>query len=252
MARHIEEMISRQIQRYNRLSAMLRRQSEAGAQGEAVSPDEDVEKPLHPVICLSRDLGSGAREVARELCQRLGYELFGSDLIDQVARDLKVQRRLIDSLDERGRGELNLLLESFLHGREIETGDYLNSLTRVVQTLALQGGVVILGRGASFILGRQSALNVKITAPPAERIARLMRYDQIGEDEARRKIEDSDRNRRRFVRHYFRADLDDPLNYDLTINTTRTCPLAATELILAALRARGHMPERLAIVPAAG
>lgn len=247
MARNIEELINRQIHRWNSLSDILKHRPDTLIEDDAERLAAETERAIHPVICISREMGAGAREIARLLCRRLNYDLFGREIINQIARDLKVQERLVRSLEEQDRAGLHLLVESFLCGHEIELSDFLNSLVRVVQTLALKGGVVILGRGANYILGDKSALNVRVVAPLTDRIERVRHYLNIDADRARNLIERSDYVRNRFIHKFFHIEMAELERFDIVINTSRIPAVAATELILSALRVRGFIPERMAI-----
>lgn len=249
MARNIEELINRQIHRWNSISTVLRKEPSGLIENDYERRSGETERTFHPVICISREMGAGAREIARLLSRRLNYELFGSEIINQIATDLKVQERLIRSIDEQDRDQFRILVDSFLSGHEIEASDFLNSLTRVVKALAMKGGVVLLGRGGNFILGDQSALNVRIVAPFGERVERVQRYLNIGEEKAREMVERTDILRTRFIHHYFHADVHDNKYFDLVINTSRLPTVAATELILAALRVRGFIPEKITLPP---
>jgi cytidylate kinase len=244
MTHHIETLIDRQINRWNNITQLLRY---APGQSPKASAAEIKPGLRHPVICVSRRIGSGARAIVTLLGQRLGYEIFGSLLIDEIAKDLHVQRKLVDSLDETARGEVETMLESYLHGREISSEEYFRSLIRVVETLTLQGGVILLGRGTSFIVGHHAALRILITAPIEQRVKRLMEYQKLDEAEAHRRVSESDHQRHGFVQRYWKTDINDPLNYDLVINTERLHPADASALILLALEKRGFDLDRMTI-----
>jgi cytidylate kinase len=237
-----DELVNRQIHRWE-LNIEAMKAEEAEKLRNARDASRMAED--HPPICLSRDLGAGARAIARILCERTGYVLFGKDILDCLARDMNVQRQLIDSLDEHCRGGLELMLETCLRGREIDNSEYFASLARVINTLAIRGGVVLLGRGASFILRERSALNVYVTAPLERRIEQVAKYDDVHPETARRTIEHNDSARRGFIHKLFNADLASPETCDLVVNTARIEPDAAADLILAALAARGWPLDRL-------
>lgn len=243
--RNIEEIVHRQVNRWNSIAQTLH--YVPGQTPNKKASMAATWAAVHPVICISRETGSGAREVAKRICERLGYELFGSAIIDEIAKDLNVQRELVDSLDERGRGELQMILETYLRGREIESQEYLGSLIRVIKTMAMKGGVVLLGRGASFILRDQSALNVLVVAPFETRVKRLMQYDHVDEETARKKILEADHQRERFVRGVFGQNIHDPSNFDLAINTNRIQPSEAAEIVFTTLEMRGFLLDELAI-----
>ena len=245
--RYIDEIVNRQINRWNSVTQALRY---VPGRREAQSPEAEKSGEIHPVICFSRELGSGARMIAQEVCRRLGYEIFGSQIIDEIAKDLKVQRKLVDCLDESGQGSLEMILETFLHGRELESREYFTSLVRVINTLAIKGAVVLIGRGSTFILKQKTALSVLVAAPLELRVRRLSLYEKLDEKAAREKVLHYDREREGFIRRYFREDIHNPSNFDLAINTDRLPPSEGAKLVFAALEARGLSLERLAIAEA--
>lgn len=216
----------------------------SGQAPEESAPQETTVALTHPPLCISRTLGAGARSAARQVCERLRYQLFGRDLIDEIAKDLKVQRLIIDSLDETSRNNLEVMLATFLQGKQIEDLEYKQALFRVVQSLAAQGGVVFLGRGAGCILRGRSALNVLITANLETRVRRVMEYDGLNERQARERVRRFDESRERFRQRMFNLT-GHPCEYDLCVNTTRVDPLKASALIFKALEVRGYNLERM-------
>ena len=79
---------------------------------------------------------------------------------------------------------------------------------------------MVRGRGSQFILkDYPGALHILIVAPLALRVKRIMESLVIKETEAKKEIERSDSSHREFARRYFHASLEDPVNYDLVINT---------------------------------
>ena len=244
--RNVEEMIHRHFNRWNHITHKLK--YTPGSPKDAEKSEEQPEPgKVHPVICLSRTLGAGARDIAQDLCNRLHYEVFGRSIIDEIARDLKVQRELVNSLDEVGRSRVEILLQTYLNGREIEREEYHCSLVRVIQSVAMKGGLVLLGRGAGFILKDQAAINVFVTGPLDQRIERLMCYETIDEAQARAQIEKTDRQRALFIQKTFERNIQDPENYDLCINTGRIAPEAAAELVLHTLVSRGFDLEQMTV-----
>ena len=58
-----------------------------------------------------------------------------------------------------------------------------------------------------------------VVAPLDLRVKRVMESSKVKESEARKEIELFDSSHREFARRYFHALLEDPVNYDLVINT---------------------------------
>ena len=92
-----------------------------------------------------------------------------------------------------------------------------------------------MGRGAQFILPRDENLKVRVIAPLAMRIHNVAHELDMSESEAQKMILKNDSDRRSFSRKYFYADVSDPLNYDMVINTARLSSDAAGKSIIAAL-----------------
>jgi cytidylate kinase len=247
----LEALIARQVNRWNSIAHTLSYQP-----GERTEPAAKPEGSiLHPAICISRDLGAGARAIAGLLCDRIGYELYGTRLIESLALDLRVQRQLIDGMDEAARGTLDMMMDGLLRGQAVDHSDYLRSLARVAAAFGVEGGAVLLGRGTSLILREKAGLRVLIAGSEPVRVMRVMEYQNIGEVEARIIIHKVDRERAAFARQHFKADLRDPAFYDLCINTDRLSPRDAVALILTGLERRGYPLETLQLpkpVAAAG
>lgn len=191
--------------------------------------------PHNPCVALSRLPHAGAAEIGHRLAERLGYGFFGIEIVDQIAREHGVARKLIEGLDEHVRSVIERYTVDALRGRGVTEAEYLGSLVRVIATLGERGGAVILGRGASFILPPARALRVFVLAPREARARQLARVRGKAEDAARRLLEEEDADRMAFLRHHFDRNPDDAVFYDLSINTGSFSPEQAVELIVEAL-----------------
>jgi cytidylate kinase len=78
---------------------------------------------------------------------------------------------------------------------------------------------VILGRGAHLILGQGEALRVLMVAPLEARVLAVMQREGLSEREARHRIAAVEADRKAFLMKHFHADLADPANFDLVVNT---------------------------------
>jgi len=107
---------------------------------------------------------------------------------------------------------------------------------------------VILGRGAAFILSPARALRVFVIAPTSARIDRLAESRGLSHEQAAEHLAEEDAKRREFFRHQFGAAIDDPLHYDIVLNTGTLSIDAAVDVIVAALECRfpGAVPVAVA------
>ena len=76
-----------------------------------------------------------------------------------------------------------------------------------------------MGRGGSFILGQDRGCHLRIVAPIQKRIENLVKYKNMASEDARRVVEASDIQRKKYIRRLFDADIDNPEHYDMVLNS---------------------------------
>lgn len=191
-------------------------------------------RPGQPVITVSRQRGSGGTILAERLAQRFGYTLLHRDVIDRICASAGYKRRIVASLDEHARSQLQLWFESVVQGAYVDAGDYVKALLEVIYSISELGGVVVVGRGANFILGHERGFHIRVVAPCEVRVRNLVARERLGERDARREVERADHERSTWVRQVFGRSVDDPLGYDLVVNHLSISMEAATSLVAAA------------------
>lgn len=200
----IYRIVDRQINRWNvEREALDRRYLEE----EAARPVRPSERK--PVVTISRQRGCRGKELGKILSHNLHYGLFDKEIIEYIAENTHVRREVIESLDEKDKSDLQTWIDGILSGKITDHDDYVQNLSKLVKTTALQGGVVILGRGANYFLSETSAYRVRIIAPLAKRVQNLVDLEGKPEKQAREEIKRVDRERSEFVHRYFQKDIDD-------------------------------------------
>jgi len=144
------------------------------------------------------------------------------------------KRRIVESLDGHARSQLQLWFESVVQGAYVDASDYVKALLEVIYSISELGGVVVVGRGANFILGHERGFHIRVVAPREVRVRNLVAREGLGEHDARREVERSDHERDAWVRQVFQRSADDPLGYDLVVNHLSISMEAATSLVAAA------------------
>jgi cytidylate kinase len=188
------------------------------------------------VITIRGSLGSGAPEVGKNIAKRLQYDYVDREIIAEVAGRLERGEQEVAAKEMPPSGVLGRIAEAlgssfalagdisgaYLSVSEIPLDDirYLKALESVVQKLAQRGALVILGRGSQFILKDDpGAFHVLVVAPKERRIRRVMEALNVDQEAAEGEISHMDNTLHEFTKRYFRAELEDPLHYDLVINT---------------------------------
>jgi cytidylate kinase len=198
-----------------------------------------AERKHAPTVIISRSMGSGGDTIARMLGERLNLEVYGSEVLNSVAKQAKVDSKLMSSLNEIAGQTSDAWLYATFFGKNVSRDDYVNHLVSTVRGLYRMGGV-ILGRGAYIILEGKPVLRVRITGSVEVCAARVAEEDGIELEEATKKVRESNRKRGKFVWDMFHRRLNDPTHFDLVINTDKLSNLdAAVDLIEATLKATG-------------
>ena len=190
------------------------------------------------IITLSREPGSGGSEIARRLSKALGMDLIGGQIIQHVADSAKMSRRVIESLDEKEVTFRDTLLMSLFGESRPWPSEYLKHLTRVIGTIGAFGNVIIVGRGANYLLPQEKTFKVRIIAPLELRIKYFMDDRKYTRAEAEQYVVKTENNRKAFIRKYYNADIADPKYYDIIMNTEKISMGAATESIISAFTQR--------------
>ncbi|MCL5951494.1 MAG: cytidylate kinase-like family protein [Chloroflexi bacterium] len=194
------------------------------------------------IITISQQLGSLGHPIAAALAKQLGYRLVWRDLINQAARRAGAPEVALSTMDELG------LLGFCASPQACRL--YRQAVAEVMQELAAEGNVVIVGRAGQAILrGHPDTVHVRVTAPAPLRAERAAREQGISLKAAQAQVAASDLFRRNYLRRLYRIRWDDPALYDLIINTERITVKEATELIRAVLDTRvSTMPEEKSIL----
>jgi cytidylate kinase len=220
-----ESILDRQVHRW---------ELEKTAQLHEGGPRERARSPRQPVITVSRQRGSGGTILAERLAQRFGYTLLHRDIIDRIVESAGYKRRIVESLDGHARSQLQLWFESVVQGAYVDASDYVKALLEVIYSISELGGVVVVGRGANFILGHERGFHLRVVAPREVRVRNLVTREGMSERDARRAIEKCDHERDAWVRQVFGRSADDPLAYDLIVNHLSISMESATSLVAAA------------------
>jgi cytidylate kinase len=182
------------------------------------------------VVCISRTLGAGGEDIARQVAQKLGFRYIDDEIVSRAAEKAGVTEAEIASA-EHSPSLVTRILEAMSaaptvseagyivpHPRPV--GGYSHVIEHVIRETAEAGDVVIVAHGASHALtDRPDVLRVFVTASPSVRQDRLTREEQMEASAARKAVETSDRERARYLERFYNVHQEVPTNYDLTLNT---------------------------------
>jgi len=166
-ADHFSEAITRLNKHPHPLSPAGEGADDPGAVGDVHSSGEHGFS-----ICFSREAGSGGITVAKEVGRRLNWPVYDQELLEHLAKDLKVDVSLVQDYDERRGSWLVDCIKAFSATASVSEVTYFRRLVRLLQALGARGECLIVGRGSSFILPRETTLRVRIVASRDDRTFR--------------------------------------------------------------------------------
>lgn len=172
-----------------------------------------------PVITISSEPGSGGRVIAQGLAKRLGLDLFDRDIIKEIAERAHIGGAVIETMEKERFSGIKDFISSIVNDRYLWPGVYLDHLMKVVAVIASHGNSVIVGRGANYLIPPEDRLSIRVIAPLETRVNNVAEAFGVTREEAKRRVINRENRRSAFIRQSFHADVADPCNYDLVINT---------------------------------
>ena len=215
--RSIEKIIEEQVQRWQLQQA------------------KKEEEKFFPVITISREPGSGGRSIAEKLSEKFGLSLFHQEVVHEMAENAQVSTRLLAFLDEKAQNVLDEWIASLVDAQHLWPDRYLRHLMKIIGTIGKHGKAVIVGRGANFVLAPEKCFRLRVVAPMEVRVKNVSQAFDVSTEDARRRVIRTESDRKAFIRKYFNANIADPMNYDMIINTGTVSVDCAVDAIAKAI-----------------
>ncbi len=193
-------------------------------------------------ITISRTFGAGGIDTANELGNILNWQVYDRELVQYIAETTNVRSRIVESLDEKRQNDMSNWMQTILDREALGNDKYFQHLIAVLVAIAEHGQAIIFGRGANFVLHNDFSMRVFITAPLECRIDKIALTKKLSLKEAKKLVMRVDKERMDYIKRFFRKDPNDPLNYDMVINSSETTPYKTAKTIIAALDEKLEKP----------
>ena len=184
------------------------------------------------IITISRQFGSGGRELGKRLAEHLGWDYYDREIIDRLAAEQGLEADYVKkTLANHGWHNIQLTYRSSFSHVLFDPGVKTELLIREREILrdiaALGSDCVIIGRDADVILEDCRPFRVFACADLAARLRRCMKHElkrpeaeRLTERQVLRNIRRIDRNRRQTREILTGKTHGDGSAFDLTVNTT--------------------------------
>lgn len=203
-----------------------------------------VKKEVYPCITISRQRGAGAVPVCEKLIEIMDsysepegikWAFFDKSLIEKILEDHNLPKQISDYLIEGKYKHLSAVVNELL-GLKPAEWTLIHHTTDTIIQLARMGNVIIVGRGGNIITSKfKNAFHVRLVASIDKRIEFIIKNLGLSRKDAIEHIKKEDDDRKKYLKSYFTADIDNPLLYHLVLNTDLLTHAGAANLIAEAV-----------------
>lgn len=198
------------------------------------------------IITVTRQFGSGGREIGKKLAEKLGIDFYDKELISLAAKESGVSPEVFENVDETATNSLmySLSMGLYSYGNgfssmgDLPVNDRLYILQhKIIKELAEKGPMVVVGRCADYVLSdRDDLVKVFIYADIDSRIKRAVERREIDPARAKQAVLKADKSRANYYSFYSGKKWGLPDNYDLCINTTNLSIEQAVDVIISYMK----------------
>ncbi len=199
---------------------------------------------MRTTVTVGRQLGCGGSYLGQCVADALKIRCLDREIISKAAEHLQVDEADLTHREERGVSFWERMLRGITTGPpeavyqapvtlSVTDRELLAAETKVMQEIAAQEDVVIVGRIAGFVLPPHPGMvSIFLHAPERFRVKRLLENAAAAtEAEAKALIVRSDETRRSYIRQMIGREEYDPRAYDLCLDTS-LLPFAETAALL--------------------
>ncbi len=180
------------------------------------------------IITVSREFGSGGRELGKRLADELGISYLDREIVTAIAEKSSLDEDYVERNIESGLLRMYPVTFSrtFMHMPLIVSGtpDILSQQHRVILELASRGDCVIVGRGADIILREYSPFNIFVYADMPAKVERCRKRadedEKLSDRELEKRIKQIDKSRAENHNIFAESRWGDKCGYHLCVNTT--------------------------------
>ena len=184
---------------------------------------------MNKVITITRQFGSGGREIGKKLAESYGIPYYDNEIISRAAKDTGFAEAAFERAEDKAS---NSLLYSIAMGMNVFSSQDVGfsglslddriflAQSKVIRNVAKEGPCVIVGRCADYILKNQeNVVNLFIRATLDFRIKRAIEVEGIPKEKSAEMVMKKDKSRANYYKYHSGERWDNVLNYDFAIRS---------------------------------
>lgn len=195
------------------------------------------------VITIARGFGSGGKEIATKLGERLGIPCYERQILTLASDKSGIDESLYVESDEKLRAnKIAKLLHKIPVKNVVEPNEkafisdtnLFNIQAEIIRNLAKTESCIIVGKCADYVLRNfDNVISIYIEAPRAACVKSVMSKMYISEEKANQLIKKTDKYRADYYNYYTGGNYwTNPVNYDMTLNSDRIGRDKCVEVIM--------------------
>lgn len=189
---------------------------------------------MSKVITISREFGSGGKEIGFRLSQALNIPIYDKEIISLASEDSDIIESAFLEHDEI-LAKTYHAEHSFSELYQVPVSDQIFvAQSQIIRKLESQGPCVLIGRCADMIV--EDGFHVFICSNMKNRIARMKTIEpELEEKELESKIRHIDRKRKEYYQYYSGNEWGNPRNHHLSLHSGKLGIETCVEIILNSL-----------------
>jgi len=207
------------------------------------------------VIAINRECGSGGGTIAKQLGKLLGVPVFNKLALKELENKYNLTESELEEIKANKRNwwddfcrfyrQFGSVADTSLpkQDEEVVTSEKVYKVeSTILKEAAAEQSCIIVGRSGFFIFRDDpSAVKILITAKKKARIERLMRKQQLTENEAEKLVQKIDSSRETYTKTFAGCSRYDARNYDLVINVTNIPIDAVAEFLAKSIKRKFNL-----------
>ena len=185
------------------------------------------------IITISRECGTGGREIACRLGEKLGLRVYDKTILESVSEKYNLTKQEIDRIKAKKINfwddfcqfyrQFDIIGDSYQpESRKVTSRELYYTESQIMRNLAAQESCIILGRcGYSVFRDNPNAVKIFIHADHDVRVRRIIATKGLDEKGAVEYIEEVDKARENFAKYFAGSSIYDTRNYDFSLNVGR-------------------------------
>lgn len=185
------------------------------------------------IITISRECGTGGREIACLLGEKLGLRVYDKTILETISEKYNLTKEEIDRIKSKKISFWDDFIQFYRQfdisglnyqpeSRKVTSRELFYTESEIMRNLASQESCIILGRcGFHIFKDNPNAVKIFIHADRDSRIQRIIETKGLDEEAAIEYIDEVDKARKNFIEYFAGTSLYDCRNFDFSINVSR-------------------------------